>query len=491
MKERLGTMLSTGIEGLDDVLRGGFAEEKTFVVKGGAGTGKTTLALQFLLEGMRNRQPCLFVGMGGAGEMIRTMAASHGWDPDWNYLAIHEVDVPEELVAAPKHRAFHPAEVDLAETIRGMLKALEEVRPKRLVIDTISDLRLLCQDEIEYRRQLLAIRKTLAKGECTAVVTDYGGETASEVHLEALAHGTIVLETLAETFGRERRRLRVLKYRANQVRSGWHDFTIIKGGLQVFPALVAGEHLQELPLQTTSSDNQDLDKLLGGGIERGSVTLLLGPSGSGKSSLASVFAAAAAERGQKASILLFEETVESYLQRSEGIGLTLGRSVEADAVMLRQLDVAEVSAGQFVHELVMQVEKQGVSLVVIDSLNGYINCMPDQKLLLVQLHELFTYLNHRGVTTFLTLAQHGLVGTALEQTVDVSFLADNILFLRFFESRGEVRRALSVIKKRRGMHETTIREIKVSSAGIELSEPLSRMRGVLTGVPSVDEDLCR
>lgn len=478
-------VLSSGIPGLDDVLAGGFTEGRTFVIRGGPGTGKTTIVLQFLLEGIRHNEPCLYIGVGGAGDVICAIAQSHGWLSECRSITVHEVGLPQEGLLAPKRRAFHSADVDLGESVRGILDVLEKVNPKRVVIDTLAELRLICEDDIEYRRQALALRNALAGGGRTVVITDYGGDANTDLHLEALAHGSILLENIAQEFGKERRRLRVMKYRARQVRSGWHDFKISMGKIEVFPSLVASEYHGAHPDSLLSSGNHSLDELLHGGINRGTVTAIIGPSGAGKSSLTAHYVAAAARKGEKSAVYLFDETKQTYVKRSDGMGLSMSGMIESGSVHLRQLDAAEISPGEFLNTVRDQVEKEGVAVVVIDSLNGYVNAMMEERLLLIQLHELFIFLDQKGVSTFLIVAQHGMVGTTMQQQLDVSYLADNIILLRFFEMRGEVRRAISALKKRQGGHELTIREIRYSGNGLELSEPLQQMQGVLTGVPNL------
>lgn len=485
MAERELPALSSGIPGLDVVLSGGFAEGRMFVIKGGLGTGKTTLALQFLLEGVSRGEHCLYIGVGGVGASICAIADSNGWYLDSQLLAVHEITMPADSIMAPKRRAFHSAEVDLSETVKGVLDVIEKVQPTRVVIDTFAELRLVCQDEIEYRRMFMALMNALQTGKRTILVTDYGEGATSDLHLEALAHGSILLQTIAQDFGKERRRLRVVKYRARQVRSGWHDFIIQTGGIVVFPAIVCGEYQSRCPDTVLNSGNDDLDKIQGGGIDCGTVTAIIGPSGTGKSSLATQYAVAAAERGRRSTIFLFDETEESFKKRAAGLGLSITDQVEKGVIALRQLDVAELSPGEFAQTLIKQVA-EGVTLVVIDSLNGYVNAMREERLLFIQLHELMSFLNKSGVTTFMTVTQHGIVGAALEHSLDVSYLADNIILLRNFESYGEVRRAISVLKKRQGSHELTIRELKLSDRGIQLSEPLHRLQGIFNGVPKLE-----
>lgn len=477
--------LPSGVPGLDEILHGGFAVGKTFVIKGGPGSGKTTLALQFLLEGIRNEEQCLYVGVGGAGDSICAVANSHGWFLDKRYLTLHEIRISDELLAGPKKRVFHPSEVDLADTFTRMIQAIEKIRPKRVVIDTLAELRLLTEDDLEYRRQFLALRKLLVTGEPTVLVTDYVGETSSDLHLDALAHGGIILDSLAHHLGPDRRRLRVQKYRARRFESGWHDFTIATGGMEVFPNIVASDHDREPARGIFPSGNDQLDALLGGGLNKGSSTAVIGPSGAGKSSLSTQFVIAGAERGSKGAIFVFDETETSFLERSEGLGFQLQPWIDKGLLSLRQMDVAAMSPGEFMQMLKKEVEHNNLSVIVIDSLNGYILSMPDESYLVIQLHELFSYLTKKGVTTFFTVAQHGLIGSQMERTPDVSYLADNVIMLRFFELQGQVRRALSIMKKRRGSHEATIREMRLGEHGITLTEPLSDMQGVLTGVPNL------
>jgi circadian clock protein KaiC len=374
--------------------------------------------------------------------------------------------------------------VELGETTSAVLDEVERIQPRRVVFDSLSEMRLLARDPLRYRRQILALKQYFAGRQCTVLLLDDRTSTGGDLQVQSIAHGVVQLEHLALDYGVERRRIRVVKLRGSKYRGGFHDFKIETGGVAVYPRLVAAEHQQEFVRETITSGVAELDALLGGGLARGSSTLMLGPAGSGKSSIAAQFAAAAAKRGEHSASFLFDENLHTYLSRSAGLGIEMTGQVEAGRMTIRQIDPAELSPGEFSDHVRRSVERDGARVVVIDSLNGYMQAMPDERFLTVQMHELLTYLNQQGVATILVLAQHGFMGSNMGTPVDVSYLADTVLMLRFFEAAGAVRRAISVVKKRTGYHENTIREMRMSSEGITVGQPLTDFHGVLTGVPT-------
>ncbi|MDQ1591346.1 MAG: circadian clock protein KaiC [Pyrinomonadaceae bacterium] len=475
--------LATGNDGLDSILEGGFPTNRLYLVEGDPGTGKTTLALNFLLEGAARGEPVLYVTLSETKEEIEDVAASHGWSLDG--INIYELIPSEEtLKAETQYTIFHPSEMEFGETTTAVLAEVERIQPRRVVFDSLSEMRLLARDPLRYRRQILALKQYFAGRQCTVLLLDDRTSTGSDLQVQSIAHGVVELEHLALDYGAERRRLRVVKLRGSRYRGGFHDFKIETGGVVVYPRLVAAEHLQEFTREMITSGVAQLDELLGGGLDRGSSTLVLGPAGSGKSSIAAQFAAAAAERGEHAASFIFDENVNTYLTRAAGLGREMREQVEAGNMTIQQIDPAELSPGEFAHFVRRAVDRDGARVVVIDSLNGYLQAMPDERFLTVQMHELLTYLNQQGVVTILVLAQHGFMGSQMGTPVDVSYLADTVLMLRFFEARGEVRRAISVVKKRTGYHENTIREMRMSSGGIAVGEPLREFQGVLTGMPN-------
>jgi circadian clock protein KaiC len=475
--------LTTGNAGLDSILEGGFPANRLYLVEGDPGTGKTTLALGFLLEGAARGEPVLYVTLSETKEEISGVAASHGWTLDG--IDIYElIPSAESLKTETQYTIFHPSELEFGETTAAVLEEVERIAPRRVVFDSLSEMRLLARDPLRYRRQILALKQYFAGRQCTVLLLDDRTSTDSDLQVRSIAHGVVELEHLALDYGAERRRLRIVKMRGSRYRGGYHDFRIETGGVVVYPRLVAAEHRQEFPRGMIKSGVPELDALLGGGLDKGSSTLILGPAGSGKSSIAAQYAAAAAERGEHAASFIFDEGVSNYMARAAGLGRDMSKLVEAGHMSLQQIDPAELSPGEFAHYVRRAVDRNGARVVVIDSLNGYLQAMPDERFLTVQMHELLTYLNQQGVVTILVLAQHGFMGSNMGTPVDVSYLADTVLMLRFFEAWGEVRRAVSVVKKRTGYHENAIREMRMSAGGIAVGEPLKDFHGVLTGVPT-------
>jgi circadian clock protein KaiC len=478
------SLATTGIDGLDDVLAGGFRPNRLYLIEGVPGSGKTTLSLQFLKEGVRLGESVLYVTLSETEDELREVADSHGWSLDG--ITIREL-VPSESTLHPEEQytMFHPADVELSETTKTILDDVERIKPARVVFDSLSELRLLAGNPLRYRRQILALKQFFAGRNCTVMLLDDLTSTDRDLQVQSIAHGVVLLEQLNPEYGAERRRLRVVKFRGVKFRGGYHDYTILRGGLEVFPRLVAAEHRQTNKPERLSSDLQPLDRLLGGGIEKGSSTLIVGPPGTGKSTLAAQFAAAAAKRGQHAALFIFDESQNTLISRAAGLGINLAEHVESGQITIQQVDPAELSPGEFAHAIRRAVEKKA-EIVVIDSLNGYLAAMPEERFLVIQLHELLSYLGQCGVATLMVGAHQGLIGMQMNAPVDASYLADAILLLRYFEDRGEIRQAISVIKKRGGEHERTIREFRLSQGQIHVGEPLNSFRGVLTGVPTLE-----
>ncbi|HWE46569.1 MAG TPA: ATPase domain-containing protein [Caulobacteraceae bacterium] len=473
--------ISTGSAGLDDILGGGFDPNRLYLYEGRPGTGKTTIALQFLLEGARKGERVLYVTLSETARELRLVAKRHGWS--LKGVDIFELVAPETtLDPAQELTLFHPAEVELSETTKLILGAVTKLNASRVVIDSLSELRLLAQSPLRYRRQVLALKHFFSERRCTVIMLDDLSAQQDDLQLHSIAHGVVLLEQQAIDYGAERRRLRVVKMRGISFRGGFHDFKIATGGLEIFPRLVAAEHHRSFTSEFTSSGQEALDTMLGGGLERGTNALFIGAAGVGKSSLALTYAIAAAKRGEKAVIFAFDEGRGTIEARARTLGLPLEDCVEAGLLVIQQIDPAEMSPGEFAATVQKSVEEQQAKIVIIDSLNGYLNAMPDGRFLILQMHELLSYLAQLGVLTILILAQHGLVGP-MDTPLDMSYLSDAVIMLRYFEVAGTVRRALSVVKKRSGNHEHTIREFQLSAGGIRLGPPLKQFAGVLAGTP--------
>jgi len=473
---------ATGIEGLDNILCGGLTPSRLYLVEGVPGAGKTTLAMQYLLAGAAAGEPVLYVTLSESEEELRAMATTHGWNLDG--VTIRELVPPEEtLQAAEQYTMFHPAEVELSETTRTILADVDRLKPRRLVFDSLSELRLLAGDPLRYRRQLLALKQFFRGRRCTVLLLDDLTGTDRDLQVQSIAHGVLVLEQLTPEYGAERRRLRVLKHRGRRFRGGYHDYLIVRGGLRVFPRLMPQEHVRREVSERFSSGLPAMDQLLGGGLERGTSTLIVGAAGTGKSTLASHFVAAAAERGQRSAMYLFDESLGTLLTRMDGLGVSLRKHVDSGMVFIRQIDPAELTPGEFAHSIQEEVEQKNAACVVIDSLNGYLNAMPGERYLTIHLHELLMYLGERNVASILIGAHQGLIGANMQTPVDASYLADAVILMRYYEARGEVHQAISVMKKRGGDHERSIRRFSMRPGGVHVGEPLREMRGILTGVP--------
>ena len=475
--------LRTGATGLDDVLGGGLSASRLYLIEGTPGTGKTTLALQFLLEGASLGERVLYVTLSETAEELDAVARSHGWTLD--RLKVREVLPPEDALALDEQSTvFHPSELELSQTTLSILADVDELRPSRVVFDSLSELRLLAGSSLRYRRQILALKQFFSGRRCTVVLLDDMTAIDHDLQVRSIAHAVIRLDQINSDYGSTRRRLVVTKYRGQAYRDGYHDYKIVRGGLEVYPRLVAAEHSARLTQLKIASGLDGLDNLLGGGIERGTSTLVVGAPGTGKSTFAMQFALAAARRGECASLYLFDESMATLRTRCAGMGMDLEPHLSTGLIRMRQIDPAELSPGEFVHELRQAVTRHQAKVIVIDSLNGYLNAMPDERFLIVQLHELLTYLGQAGVATVLVGAQHGIIGAHMAMPVDASYLADAVVMLRYFEVTGEVRQAISVVKKRGGAHERTIRDFAMTEQGIRIGEPLRGFQGILTGVPT-------
>ena len=472
-----------GIEGLDNVLGGGLDRGRTFLVEGSPGTGKTTIALQFLLAGAAAGERCLYVTLSETEDELRATAAAHGWKLEG--VEIFELIPPENLLDEDQQQSLlYSSDLELGETTKRIFEAFERVKPDRVVLDSLSEIRLLAQSSLRYRRQILALKHYFARSDATVLMLDDLTTDVNDKTVHSVAHGVLRLEELAPEYGSERRRTRVIKYRGRRFRGGFHDFTIETGGVRVYPRLVSAEHKTPFERDLLTTDSPELNALLGGGIERGSSVLVLGPAGTGKSLLLLTFVKTAVERGERAAMFVFDEELGLLIQRALGVGIDLQALIDADQLVLEQVDAAELTPGEFSARVRRCVEELGARTVLVDSLNGYQAAMPGEQAILLHLHELLQYLNRQGATTFLTVAQHGLVGD-MKSPIDLTYLADSVILLRYFEAVGRVRRAISVVKKRTGPHEDTIREYQIGSRGVSLGEPLTGFQGILRGVPEL------
>lgn len=479
--EQHDACVSTGIAGLDHLLGGGLPPKRVYLVEGDPGSGKTTLGLQFLREGIARGESVLYVTLSETRSELTAVAASHGWTLEG--MTLHELTPSEESFKPDdQYTFFHPSEVELSETTKAVLSEVERINPSRVVFDSLSEMRLLAREPLRYRRQILGLKQFFVGRDCTVLLLDDRTSQSGDLQLQSLAHGVVTLEQLAPEYGAERRRLRIVKLRGVRFQGGFHDFLIATGGLRVFPRLVAAESRTDGGHGAASTGIPKLDALLGGGLDRGTSTLFIGPAGAGKSAIATQICVAAAARGEHVTMYLFDEGLDTFRRRAAGLGADVTDHIASGRLTLTQVDPAEMSPGEFAERIRTAVDRDHASIVVIDSLNGYLNSMPEERFLLAQLHELFMFLRQRGVLAISVVAQHGLVG-AMQTPVDLSYLADNVLLLRFFEARGAVRQAISVLKKRSGPHEKTIRELRLESNGIVVGEPLAEFQGVLTGVP--------
>lgn len=471
--------VSTGVPGLDEIFGGGIPADHIYLVEGDPGAGKTTLALQFLLDGARKGEPCLYVLLSETSDELRAVAASHGW----GLSGIEIVDLQgtdESPDGTQQYTFFHPAEVELSETTNVIIEASNRVRPRRVVFDSLSEMRLLARDPLRYRRQVLSLKKYFTELPSTVLLLDYNASGATDHQLESLCHGVLRLEQLAPKYGGQRRHLRLQKLRGSAYRDGYHDFAIRTGGLIVHPRLVAGEHPVTLPDKSLASGIPELDALLGGGLDYGTSTLVLGPAGVGKSTVAAQYVTAAMGQGQRAVVYTFDETPNIFAVRGESLGMDIRARLAAGDLRIKQLDPAEQSPGEFAAMVRDAVEAFGAGVVVIDSLNGYLSAMPEEHSLQAHLHQLLAYLNNKGVVTILIVSQTGILGN-ISSPIELSYLADTVLLLRYFEAAGAVRKAVSVLKRRTGPHENTIREFRVGARRIQVGRALTDCQGVFTG----------
>ncbi|MES2707402.1 MAG: ATPase domain-containing protein [Verrucomicrobiota bacterium] len=473
----------TGVSGLDEILGGGLPGHRLYLVKGDPGVGKTTLAMQFLLEGARRGESGLYITLSETKEELEIVAASHGWNLD--DLVLFELSAMQDaLQEETDHTFFHPSEVELNRTTRALLEVIDRVNPQRVVFDSLSEMRLLAESSLRYRRQILQFKQYFSHRSSTVLFLDDRTAGRDDLQIESIAHGVISLSCRSPEYGVSRRQVTVEKLRGTGFREGNHDLVLRMGGMVVFPRLTAARKFTDFERVSFPSGIEELDALLGGGLDWGTSNMLMGPPGTGKSTLAIRFALQAALEGKKSLMFIFDETVGTLLNRSLQLGMDLTPHIETGLITVQQVDPAEISPGEFAHRILRRVEEEnGVEMVIIDSLNGYLNAMPADRYLNLQLHELLAFLNQQGVITIMVLAQMGIVG-AMNSAVDLSYLADTVVLLRYFEARGAVKQAISIIKKRSGNHERTIREMTMGKSGISIGPPLTHMQGVLTGTPA-------
>jgi circadian clock protein KaiC len=474
--------VDSGCNGLDVILNGGFPKGRIYLIEGDPGAGKTTLAIQFLKEGARRGERTLYITLSESRADLVHAAASHG-------LSLGNIEIIEllpdenDLLPEQQYTVFHPAEVELNDRMQRIVREVERVHPDRLVIDALSELRMLAKDPLRYRRQILSLKDYMTDQECTVLLLDDRTSRDPDLQLHSVVHGVVSMDKVPREYGKTRRQMQVVKLRGTAYSEGYHDYAIITGGVVVFPRLVAAESRNHNPPEAVSSGIPELDQLTGGGLDRGTSTLLIGPAGCGKTSIAVQFAATAAARGESCSIFSFEEAPHTMLTRATRLGIDIRPHLKSGKITIQRVDPAEMSPGELAAGVQQQVENDGVRMVVLDSLNGYLQSMPGEQFLAVHLHELLAYLSNRGVLTLMVLAQAGTIGPPLQSIVDVSYLADNILLLRYFEAHGEMRQAISTVKRRSGMHEHSIRELRLGPDRIRVGRPLRDFQGILTGTP--------
>jgi circadian clock protein KaiC len=474
---------TTGIAGLDKILRGGLPRHRFYMIQGDPGVGKTTLALQFLLQGAEAGEKGLYITLSETKDELLAVASSHGWD--LGKLEILELTAMEQrLLSDAQNTLFHPSEVELTQTVGMVLDKVEKIKPHRVVIDSLSEFRLLSQDALRYRRQMLAFKQYFAANGATVLLLDDRTSGETDLLIQSIAHGVISLRRLISDFGTERRQLGVVKLRGLKFEDGHHDYVINTGGLMVFPRLKLGAKGAAPKMGPLSSGIPELDLLLGGkGLERGTGSLLIGPAGAGKSTIAAKFACTAAERGEKSAIFIFDENLHTYIQRAEALGMGIEKHLRAGLITLKHVDAAEISPGELAHEICLLADEENVQVILIDSLNGYLNAMPEEKFLLLQLHELLAFLSQKGVASILVMAQHGLLGD-MHSPADLTYLADTVVLLRYFEFQGAIKKSISVVKKRSGGHENSIREFSIQDNRLVVGKPLHEFQGILRGIPN-------
>jgi circadian clock protein KaiC len=475
--------VSTGCAGLDDILGGGVPRNHLYLIEGDPGTGKTTLALQFLLAGAAAGEKGIYITLSESPEELAEVAESHNWLLDGISL-VEMAPHNSGSIAEDEYTVFHPSDVELGDTIKSVLDRVESLNPTRVVFDSLSELRMLARESLRYRRQILALKRYFAGKDTTVLLLDDRTAEGNDLQLQSIAHGVIMLYGIEREYGAKRRRLEIRKMRGSRFREGFHDFTIEKGGVEVYPRLVAAEHRPHMHSALVRSGVKELDELFSGGIDSGTSTLLIGPAGTGKSTVALHYAYAAALRGENAAVYTFDETLQTMFKRCGGLGINLPEQMEKGRLTIEQVDPAELSPGEFVTRVRRSVTERNASVIVIDSLNGFMNAMPGEEFLILQLHEMLSFLNQQGVATIMTMAQHGMLGSTMNSPADVSYIADSVLLFRFYEALGAIHKALSVVKKRSGGHESSIRELSFLPGGIKVGAPLKEFHGVLTGVPS-------
>lgn len=474
----------TGIEGLDSILNGGLPENRLYLMQGEPGTGKTTLAFQFLLEGIKINQKCLYISFSESREELEAVANSHGWEiSKINMLELGSIE--DQLKPEAQNTVFYPSEVEMNQTMSVLYSEIEKIKPDRIVFDSISEMRMLAESSLRYRRQMLTLKQFFAKEHCTVLLLDDLTASPKDLQVQSIVHGVINLQKLHPEFGNERRRLNVVKLRGIEFMGGFHDYVIRRGGVEVFPRMVSAHHDSNRTNKRYSSGIDALDSLVGGGLDAGTSTLFLGPAGTGKSSIAIQYAYAAAERDEKTIVFAFEESISTLLKRSASIGIDLKRHIDSGKIKISKIDPAQLSPGEFANQIRTAVLNENFKLVLIDSLNGYIHAMPEEQFLTLQLHELLAFLSAQGVATMLVLAQHGMIGNVMNTPIDLTYLTDTVLLTRYFEIEGMVKKAVSVIKQRSGIHESTIRELIFKPSGLYLGPPLKQFKGVLTGIPEL------
>ena len=482
---KVADRVSTGIIGLDYILKGGLPKNRLHLVEGSPGTGKTTLGLQFLLEGVRSGEKCLYITLSESNEELVSVAQSHGWSLD----GINVQDLTESgesLTDNSRYTVFHPSEVELDETTRSILDEVERVNPDRIVFDSLSEMRMLASDPLRFRRQILALKQYFLTRQCTVLLLDDRTSKAPDRQLESVAHGVLNLEYVPVEYGRQRHAIRVVKMRGVNFQSGYHDFNIETGGIIVFPRLTQERKLEFKP-GTLDSGQDNLDSLMGG-LHYGTSTIFIGPAGVGKSTLSMMYAYSAVQRGERAAVYLFDEGPETLYKRTSALGMDVKKYVDEGRITLRQIQLAELTPGELSYMVSREVEEKGTRIVIIDSVNGYMMATPQERYLTMQFHELLSYLNRNGVISILVVGQYGLVGS-MQTPIDMSYLADSVVLLRYFEAHGSVHQAISILKKRTGDHERTIREFRMGPGGLQIGDPLSGFQGVLTGVPVYRGDL--
>lgn len=478
--------LKTGIPGLDHIIIGGLPANRLYLMQGEPGTGKTTIAFQFLLEGIRNGETCLYISFSESKEELESVASSHGWDiSKINMLELGSIE--EQLKPESQNTVFYPSEVEMNQTINYLYSELERIKPDRIVFDSVSELRMLADTSLRYRRQMLGLKQFFSKMRTTVLLLDDLTTTPADLQVQSIVHGVINLLKFHPEFGTERRRINIVKLRGINYTGGYHDYIIKKGGVDVFPRMISSNYKISTDVKKYSSGLKELDALVGGGLDSGTSTLFLGPAGTGKSTLAIQYVYAAAERGEKAAIFAFEESISTLLLRTASVGMNIKKHMDSGMISIVKIDPAQLSPGEFADEIRKSVLNKGCKVVAIDSLNGYLHAMPQEQFLILQLHELLGFLSSQGIATLMVLAQQGLMGNMMNTPIDLTYLADTVIITRYFELKGAVHKAVSVIKQRSGLHESTIRELALTKNGLVVGKPLTNFKGVLTGVPEFFE----